>query len=475
VSTLVRAFPAFAYPSIMRTSTGWGALVGAFVVACGGGSDGRETGAADGSGSLTAASAGESEGSGSASATTSASATAGETGGTTPTSADDTAGDTDSIKFDIGLPPDEGVDACGGQGKGGGVDFSYIWIADSSQNAVSKINTQSLVEEGRYLVHPAAGNPSRTSVSLSGDVAIANRAGGITKVYAEIADCPDTNGMPGIQTSTGTNDVLPWGTDECVAWHTPMAYTTQRPVAWSPGVFDEPSCSWQNEKVWTTAAQAGVSGSVVTTVLNGDTGAIEQEIPMPDIAIGYFGAYGAAFDQNGDYWFVDSGNDGPVQELVRVDHVAFTYDVWMTPPISPYGFTVDTLGRPWIAGYAGGVSRVDPDTETFDTNAAITGLGIQEDADGVMWMAHYPWDWEGLYAIDRDTMQVVDMIALPSSLGKGVSIDFFGYVWLVDQGTSAFRVDPDTGAFDQFTGLTGPYTYSDMTGWGLKNVTNPEG
>lgn len=28
-----------------------------------------------------------------------------------------------------------------------------------------------------------------------------------------------------------------------------------------------------------------------------------------------FGPYGAAFDTEGNFWFVDSGNDGPTQEL----------------------------------------------------------------------------------------------------------------------------------------------------------------
>jgi hypothetical protein len=390
----------------------------------------------------------------------------------TGSSGADTTGD--APKFDVGGASDFPPEGCG-DGKGGGLDFSYIWIADSTQNAVSKIHTETMIEEGRYLVHPGAGNPSRTSVSLSGDVAIANRAGGLTKVFANVGDCVESNGMPGIQTSSGGADVLAWGVEECIAWHVPMAYSTQRPVAWSPGDFNPATCTYSNEKAWTTGAQNNVSGSVVTVVVDGDTGVIEQEIPMPEIQIGFYGAYGGAFDPDGDYWFVDAGNDGATQELVRVNHVTYTYEIWMTPPISPYGFTVDTLGRPWIAGFSGGVSRFDPSTELFDTNMAITGLGIQEDADGVMWMAHYPWDWEGVYGIDRDTMAVVDMIPLPSNLAKGVSIDFEGYVWVVDQGTSAFRIDPATGSFDTFVGLTGPYTYSDMTGWGLKNVTNPEG
>lgn len=434
-------------------------------ITVGGSTGGSATATSDGPGSSQSDS-----NSSSPSEATSDSTTAGP--GSAEGTASATATDDGGPKFDLGTRADvEG--GCGGRG-GGSVEFSYIWVANSSQNAVSKINTETMIEEGRYLVHPGAGNPSRTSVSLSGDVAVANRAGGITKVYAQVEDCQESNGTPGIQTATDAN-FLPWGEEECIAWHVPMAYTTQRPVAWSPGTFDPASCSYVGQEVWTAAAQSGQANSVVVTVLNGDSGAIEAEVPIPEIAIGYYGPYGAAFDTNGDFWFVDAGNDGAVQELVRVRSDDLAYDIWMTPSISPYGFTVDTQGRPWIAGYAGGVARFDPVTEQFDVNTEITGLGIQEDAEGRMWMAHYPWSYEGVIAIDRDTMQVITQIDLPSSLAKGVSIDFFGNVWVVDQGTSAFRIDPDTLSIDTFTGLVGPYTYSDMTGWGLNSVTNPEG
>ncbi|MCA9704245.1 MAG: hypothetical protein KDK70_00150 [Myxococcales bacterium] len=423
--------------------------------------------------SLSTVSAGSEDTQGGSATTGGASVSA--SGGTTTTGvADETlSGDTNPISFDVGSVIDEGNQGCGG-GKGD-IEFSYIWVANSSQNAVSKIDTQTMIEEGRYLVHPGNGNPSRTSVSLSGDVAVANRNGGITKIYANPEECPDTNGMAGLQTSTGGADLLAWDVEECRAWYTPMAYSTQRPVAWSPGVFNPATCRWEGQMVWTASAQSGSSGTVVVTVLDGETGAIDDEVPIPEIAIGYYGPYGAAFDTNGDFWFVDSGNDGATQELVRVDGVTKVYDIWMTPAINPYGFTVDTLGRPWIAGYAGGVARFDPVTETFDVNNTITGLGIQEDANGIMWMAHYPWSYEGVIAIDRDTMAVLTQIDLPSQLAKGVSIDFYGNVWVVDQGTSAFRIDPATMTIDTFTGLVGPYTYSDMTGWGLSSVTNPEG
>ena len=40
---------------------------------------------------------------------------------------------------------------------------------------------------------------------------------------------------------------------------------------------------------------------------------------------------------------------------------------------------------------------------------------------------------------------------------------------------TAYRFDPDTLQVDSYAGLIGPYTYSDMTGWGLLNVAQPEG
>ncbi|MCH9682243.1 MAG: hypothetical protein K0V04_12465 [Deltaproteobacteria bacterium] len=34
-----------------------------------------------------------------------------------------------------------------------------------------------------------------------------------------------------------------WGNEECMAWHTPMVYSSQRPVAWTQGEFDTAACS----------------------------------------------------------------------------------------------------------------------------------------------------------------------------------------------------------------------------------------
>ena len=52
------------------------------------------------------------------------------------------------------------------------------------------------------------------------------------------------------------------------------------------------------------------------------------------------------------------------------------------------------------------------------------------------------------------------------------SIDYYGYVWGVSIGPNAYRVDLNNpGAFQTFSNLVGAYTYSDMTGVALSNVT----
>lgn len=387
----------------------------------------------------------------------------------TTMSADESADD--GSVFDVGTPD---VPACSGSGAED-VDFSYIWVANSAEGTVSKLDTTTLTELGRYIVRPdSAGNPSRTSVNLSGDVAVANRAGDIVKIFAQTEDCADTNGTPGIQTSSGANDVLAWGEEECIAWYADLPYNAQRPVAWTAGTFDADACAWVDQAVWTTGANLSTAGSVHAMRLNGDTGALEIDLPVPELSVGSFGPYGGAVDAVGDFWF-HSRDAGLPHPLVHVDADGASYEIIDVPdPVAPYGITVDSNGRIWLAGYQGGLGRYDPMLGTWDTLDGFTGLGIQEDANGVMWMAIFPWDsLRGVHAFDVDTMthlSTIDMSAeAPSS--RGVSIDFDGYVWMVDQASSAWKIDPTFGTWERYDGLTGPYTYSDMTGWGLSLVT----
>lgn len=370
------------------------------------------------------------------------------------------------VKLDVhGIPDVPPAGPCDdGSGKGGGgggfdPDFSYIWVSNSIQSTVSKINTVSMIEEGRYMTREnSSGDPSRTSVSLNGDVAVANRNGGIVKINARVDDCDDPN-----NTSEGANDIKDFP-DGCVAWFTPFNYASQRPVAWAPGVWSDITCRYENEKLWT----AGANASIDVILLDGDSGEVEQTIPIPGVNPSFYGIYGGAVDADGNFWGTMLG--GP--SMVFVDRESFDQVVYPMANIGGYGMTVDEQGRPWSC--SSGIARFDPINESWDVNPSVGGGGgCMSDGQGYVWVGGYGGGFAAgkMIGVDVETLDVVYNIDIPNYV-HGVSVDFYGYVWGVTlQGTDAYRVDIETSTFETFTGLTGPYTYSDMTGWALSNAT----
>ncbi|KIG16889.1 Alkaline phosphatase [Enhygromyxa salina] len=363
-------------------------------------------------------------------------------------------------KFDTLTVPDAAFNC--GSGGNDDPEFSYLWAANSSQGTITKIDTKTVTEVGRYQVRPdGAGSPSRTSVSLSGDVAVASRSGGVTKIYANEESCQESNGMPGIQTSN-SNQALPWGTEECVAWHKPMQYASQRPVAWGAGEFNEGTCYWEDEELWTAATQGQ---TIDVYVLDGEDGSTKEMITLQGVAASYYGIYGGAVDGNGDFW----GSQLGAGKLVRVNRADMTYDIWQMP-VSGYGMTVDSEGYVWTCSSS--VARFDPMTETWQTAAVGGYTGCMADAgeDGLLWVSQ---GGNGVMGINRDTLMVEKQWAAGGSYG--ISIDFEGYVWAVANGSTASKIDPETGQFWTYNGLVGAYTYSDMTGYALTNVGSPSG
>lgn len=369
--------------------------------------------------------------------------------------------------FDVGGGDTEDVnpgDCCGPS------EWSYIWIANSSQSTVSKINTRTMVEEGRFLTRDTPGNPSRTSVSVDGRaVAVANRNGGVIKIWARAADCTGGN------TSTGAADVLPWGTDDCVAWFTPFPQaSSQRPVAWTTGELNPATCDWEDQKVWTAEGRGGTGAfcdddRVYVHRLDGETGAVEDtvEVLLPCTT---FGVYGGVVDANNDLWLTRLFEGSP--GAVRVDYETLTYET--IGPFYGYGITVDHNGRIW--GGTGVPGRWDPVTSTWDTivgSIPNAGVGLAEDHVGRMWVGING----GIQAVDVETLDLLDTVMFAGEMiqSKGISVDVDGFIWAVpDSQTRAYKVDPDVLTYEQFNGLQGAYTYSDMTGGAINSVAcNP--
>ncbi|MCA9656167.1 MAG: hypothetical protein KC501_40055 [Myxococcales bacterium] len=417
---------------------------------------------------------------------------------TTPaTDSNDDVADDDGTggRLDLGGGTDlgpNGGDCPGGGGTGGDVEFSYIWVANSPQGTVSKIDTMTGVEVGRYATGPATqAEPSRTSVNLYGDVAVSNRgaqfggSGGVTKIAARLDDCVDTNNNGTIETSTGPTDVLPWGSDECVLWNLPIPSDVYehgpRPTAWEGSVSNN-GCASPNPRLWMGwydyAGQRGVFHR-----LDGQTGAIQDTVEVTPWSGLNYGPYGGAVNKDGDFWVI-GWQLGP---LVRIDGDTLQVQrVEMPAPPLPdqqwsYGMSLDQYGNPWIASAgAAAVYDVASGNWQFISTGNQSMRGVMVDGEDRAWFAV---DADatlfgcGLGLIDVQARTLLaPTIQIPGCVTPvGVSIDVEGYVWVVDQGSnSAYKVDPDTYQVQlSVFGLQAPYTYSDMTGAGLNLVVNP--
>jgi hypothetical protein len=439
-----------------------------------------------GSGSGESGPSSESSGSGTTGTTTGMQEESGPTTVTTTASNDSadasSSSTTQEFKFDLGVVADVPHDQCDSGNGDGTPSFSYAWIANGClsfesncpNSAVSKIDTHSLVEVARYKTRAdGMGNPSRTSVNLNGDMAVANRlGGGVTMIRARLEDCPDPT-----NTSTGPDDVKPWQ-DGCIEWFTPTDYLSQRPIAWTQGTFNHATCRWDDALVWVSGTTP--EGEIEVIQLDGETGVLVDSVIIEGLGTGYLGMglYGGAVDGEGNFWGNQLGDPaGDFGSLVRVKLSDMAFDTWPSP-IPGYGMTVDGMGRAWIC--SGQTARFDPVAELFTVGEGNPdgGSGCMEDGNGSIWIAG-----RSIVAVDLEDMNVVASYLVPTINGdvdtgytRGISFDYEGYIWSpAHWANRAYRVDPGSGEFEYVEGLDFPYTYSDMTGFALSNAGSPAG
>ncbi|MCB9604159.1 MAG: hypothetical protein H6724_10675 [Sandaracinus sp.] len=372
------------------------------------------------------------------------------------------------------------------------INTNFIWIASSAAGTVSKVDTTTYTEVGRYAT---GSDPSRTSVNAIGDVYVGNRGGqSVTKISALGADCPDTNGDGMITTSAGA-DVLAFGSDDCVLWRTDLpgsglvrAVAAQdvegpdgelRHFVWAGG--------WNNNRIYK---------------LDGETGAIVLEITAPATA------YGFALDGRGRLWmasltnryigFVDTNlcTDSATCEAetlcvasspegTECDAATIAKGRIPIPDAGTYGITVDFNQRIWTGGWGGGdhVKRYDPMAASGSRWASVTTSpsgcnGIGADADGFVWAA-----CQGSSVITRVNAETLESVNIPVRASRGVGIDADGKIWAITRNTNeaadVIRPGPTLAEYtiDSSVGpvLQDKYTYSDMTGLQLRLATNPRG
>jgi len=338
------------------------------------------------------------------------------------------------------------------------IDLSNIWIANSSEQTVSKLNTKTGKEMARY---KTCGSPSRTSVDLNGDVWVGCRSdGGVVKIINDTKTCVDKNNNGVIETSTdlngnGTiesNEMKPYKQDECLKF---VVYPDGKTVARAAGV-DKDNYAW-----------IGFWNSKRLRRLHPLTGASTDQINLG------CNPYGLVIDQKGIIWVSGRG----CSQLVRVDPKTKAVKSVGNGNGSPYGINVDMFGKIWIANTNNYSSRYDPLTNKWvSIKHNNRSRGIATSNDGHVYVA---LDTTSTIAkINAVTLTVMTHISLGNGrYPVGIAVDYDGYVWAVNQSkATASKIDVNTNkVVGEYKVGKGPYTYSDMTGYTLHNYTAPKG
>jgi DNA-binding beta-propeller fold protein YncE len=370
----------------------------------------------------------------------------------------------------------------------------YIWIANTGEGTLSKVDTTTTTEVARYYTGPAGqGNdPSRTSVNSYGDIYVGNRGqGSLTKILTAGADCADTNGDGQRTTSGAAGDLKEWGSDDCVKWNTPLC---QGCLIRAVAAQEAPGATGRT----TSVVWVGGFNNQTVWKLDGETGQILLTTTSP------VRPYGFALDKAGNLWISGPnwGFEAEGRYIGRIDTKRCTDDascnvevcegegaadscVKQRIPVGyqPYGITIDFKQRIWLAGEQ--ILRYDhaaaPGSRTAGVNYNTFTHGIAADDKGFIWGAG---SGGGLYRIDAETPDsYVVVTGTEGSPSKGVAVDLDGKVWSVNYragASEALVITPGPGLNDgqisaTVGGLVTPYTYSDMTGSQLRFATDQLG
>lgn len=366
--------------------------------------------------------------------------------------------------------------------------FPFIWVPNSNEGTVSKVDTLTGREMGRYRVCPETvyGNPSRTTVDLEGSCWVGNRqCGTVVKIgLLENGGYLDRNGNGLIDTSqdvdgngniTGS-ELLPWGQDECVMWEVVLV-PGYAEGPYVPGTYPGPYVNhyWDpgprglavdaKNNVWV--------GTWATQKFYYLDGASAQIRRIVDVSLAGHTSYGAVIDNNGIVW--SSAHSGA--HVLWLDPSNYRFGT-VSLPTWTYGLGLDRANHLFISGYNNGkLYRVDCNTKTFEwgqpSRDVVRGVTVTDDGD--VWTA----DSDGMNSVTRFSNNGVQKTTIPVGVNPtGVAVDAAGKVWVVNTDDQFIRrIDPATNAVDLSKRILNGshYGYSDMTGIVCRSTTTRMG
>ena len=363
--------------------------------------------------------------------------------------------------------------------------YPYIWVPNSNEGSVSKIDVFTGKEVGRYLTGPnTLGSPSRTTVDFDGSCWIGNRVlGTVVKIgLPESGMCYDRNGNGVIDTSTDVNgngiidqdEILPWGKDECVLWE--VVLSTDNESTWRPGEYggsyttDIQACGPRgltvdrNGDVW-----VGTFGSMRFYKLDRVSAKV---LKVVDLTSYQHTCYGLVSDRRGILWSSGHSKNNvlrydPVSGEVRVIDVGhFVYGIGL-------GVNDQILVTGWTDSKITCIDAVSGKV-LWTVQGIYQSRGITTTPDGDIWTAN-----SGPGSVARwSTFGQLKSVFNVGHEPTGVSVDANGKIWVVNNGDGYVkRIDPERNVIDLEKILPGTYHYgySDMTGFVAKNYTVREG
>ncbi|TAN44620.1 MAG: hypothetical protein EPN22_05960 [Nitrospirae bacterium] len=348
----------------------------------------------------------------------------------------------------------------------------FIWVPNSNEGTISKVDSRTGAELGRYRTGPGTnGSPSRTTVDLKGNCWVGNRATGTAVKVGldENGQCVDRNGNGKIDTSTGSQP-LAWGDDECVLFEVLLSVGKEN--TYVPGAYKGPYDSAPgprgvaidaNNNVW-----LGTYGTHRFYYVDGSSGRIMKTL---DVTSANHGSYGAVVDSAGILWSADIGNRNVLKlnpatgahNVIRLGHMA-------------YGIGLDKNNHLFVAGWTDNkLSRINTSTGQIEwTKAGESGCrGVAVTNDGDVWVANSFSNTVTRFSNNGDKKASIPGMNHPT----GVAVDADGKVWVVNNGDNYIkRIDPATNKIDLSKAVGGShYGYSDMTGIVARSSTTKLG
>jgi hypothetical protein len=371
-----------------------------------------------------------------------------------------------------------------------GDTFPVLWVANAGEDTMSRINTDGGpptrsagdgCEEARYLTdwgspasldnHGAwAGTaPSRTAVDTTGNVYVANRnfSNGRSPELIKIAieGGVDRNGNGMIDTSNDTNGDCIISADEML----PV-------IDDGDGILN--IADFQDERVIWISSFAGVNnyGRSLCIDPNGNlwagtysgTRAYYKFDQAGNLLLGPVATnasnYGCAVGADGTLWGATLGTT-----LVELDTNTGTHTQNRSLQ-SNYGIV---LGNDRV--YLGGTLHgFNPATNTTQFSIASSGSGVAVDGDGAVWfgtplLRKFVTTGSG----DLNTTPVCSVNTLG---GRGPIVGKGGHIWTINVNSdSVSQYDSNCNFISTIPVGRDPYTYSDATGFGARNQTDPIG